>query len=526
MRKPSEHKQRRNLEQRADELVSDSLASGRIEGVRDGSDEAIDGIAKKRSLTFVANPIQRAFILSQATADLFAARMGEGKSAGLVWASFHHARCNPGARQVFLRDTWENLRATTQVEFFDWFTPGELGDYEKSTKTWTWKIGEMRGAKAYFIGMNSPEDAQKFQSRSLAGLFVDEPAPAAESGGIDEFVLETGMSRLRQKGIQWYAAKLATNNPDESHWTYRKFVNPGSPDWKCWQTQAPENMRNLPPAYYEKMRSTWAHRPDLIARFVDGKFGFQQHGRAVTPEWNDAAHLATGLIPEPGRPVTLCWDFGSDCSCVITQTCSDGTFQVLDCFTGEGEKVGVGELVEQVVLHALETRYKGFSFSHVGDPSGAYGQNSSYDSSGVRAIQELLGGGWRPGPVRPEDRVEPLRALLARRMLGRGVMQVDRHRAVEIWHALRGGWNYKILRNGDISQAITKNKHSHPADALGYGVALEYPLGRGVQGRRTRPADRVAGNGTKYFGIRGSHRLPAGLVRDMRGATPRWVDER
>jgi len=78
-----------------------------------------------------------------------------------------------------------------------------------------------------FIGMDVEADATKLQSRELAGFCIDEPAPAALQGGVSEFIFDTAMTRLRQKGMKWYGAKLAENNPDEGHWTHRRFVEPG-----------------------------------------------------------------------------------------------------------------------------------------------------------------------------------------------------------------------------------------------------------------------------------------------------------
>jgi hypothetical protein len=82
---------------------------------------------EKHSTTFNANPTQRAFIESRAEADLFASRKGEGKSAGLAWASYFYTHHNPGAPGLCVRDTWENLRRTTLDEFFHWFPDGVYG---------------------------------------------------------------------------------------------------------------------------------------------------------------------------------------------------------------------------------------------------------------------------------------------------------------------------------------------------------------------------------------------------------------
>ena len=104
----------------------------------------------------------------------------------------------------------------------------------------------------------------------LAGIAIDEPAPAAGSAGIDEMVFDLGMQRLRQPGMNWYSMKLATNNPDEEHWTYKKFVEHGDEiNFRLWQPSKPENINNLPAGYYVRLRKSMAHRPDLIRRFID-----------------------------------------------------------------------------------------------------------------------------------------------------------------------------------------------------------------------------------------------------------------
>ena len=45
-------------------------------------------------ILFEANKTQQAFITSKAEADLFACRMGEGKSTALAWAIWYHTKLN------------------------------------------------------------------------------------------------------------------------------------------------------------------------------------------------------------------------------------------------------------------------------------------------------------------------------------------------------------------------------------------------------------------------------------------------
>lgn len=426
-------------------------------------------------VNFHPNPHQRNFIESRAKADLFSSRMGEGKSTAISWAVLYHTRHNPGARHAVVRDTWENIKATTMKTFFEWFPPGVFGSYHHTNKTFTWAEGVAKG-EVEFLGMDDPGDASKLMSRELGGFHIDEPAPAVGSGGVDEMIFDIGMSRLRQPDMNWYAAKLAENNPDEAHWTYRRFVSPGTDNFVVHQPQAPENEQNLPPSYYAELRRLWRHRPDLVRRFVEGEFGFQQEGKAVTPQWNDRLHLANGLIPVPRQELIMLWDFGHNPTCIITQKTPMGSWLILDALVGE--EIGVEELIADGIKPLLINKYPKLPLRHIGDPAGRQREQTSIHRSAVRFLRKELGGTWRSGPVRFHERVEPLRAALSHNVGGRGLIQVDRENAAAVWQALRGGWHFHVARSGITSGEPKKNIHSHPADAMSYGAAVLFPLGR------------------------------------------------
>lgn len=445
------------------------------------------------AIKFIPNPLQKSFIESQAKADLFSSRMGEGKSTALAWSAFYHTKHNPGATWYLIRDTWENIQATTQKTFFEWFPPGIMGEYHATKRIFTWASGVAEG-EVGFLGMDDPQDASKLMSRDMAGFGIDEPAPAVGSVGVDEMIFDIAMSRLRQKGMNWYAAKLAENNPDEAHWSYRRFVAPGTENFRVWQPSMPENQANLPSSYYAELRKLWAHRPDLIRRFVEGDFGFQQIGKAVTPQWSDRIHLAHGLIPMPRQELHLLWDFGHNPTCIITQKTPLGKWLILDALVGDG--IGAEELIVDSVRPLLSTRYdKKYPISHIGDPAGNEREQTSINRSAVRMLRKELGGTWRSGPVKPEERINPLQAVLTRVTQGRGVLQVDRERAAAVWHALRGGWHYHVSRDGMVSGVPKKDMHSHPGDAMGYGAAILFPLGR----RQQKGDGTVAPPEANYF---------------------------
>lgn len=431
-------------------------------------------MAAPYEITFNPNPVQRGFIQSQAKADLFSARMGEGKSTALVWSIFHHTRHNPGAQWALIRDTWDTLESTTMAEFFKWFPPGVCGEYISSRKTFTWRMDGMGGGKVKFIPMDDPQDASKLQSLPLAGFAIDEPAPAADTGGVSQEIFDIGMSRLRQPGINYYCAKLATNNPDEGHWSYKKFVDPGTKDYRVWQTQEPENVKNLPPSYYENLRSIWTDRPDLVDRFVDGKYGYQSKGQKVTKEFNPAIHLTHGLFAVRNKPLILLWDFGLNPTCIITQVSPQGHWNMIHSFVGDG--IGVEELIDAEVQPTLRQYYDKFKWMHIGDPAGKTREASSSKNTAVRTIQKKLGGKFKAGEVSISNRVESLRMALRKTVGGTGLVQIDRHECEHVYHALRGGWHYPVSKSGAVGREPAKDKHSHPGDAVSYGASVLFPV--------------------------------------------------
>jgi hypothetical protein len=227
---------------------------------------------------------------------------------------------------------------------------------------------------------------------------------------------------------------------------------------------------------------------------VDGEFGFQAEGKAVTPQWSDKLHLASGLVATPRKELLLLWDFGLNPTCIVTQKSPMGYWLILDSLVGDG--IGVTELIGDAVKPLLAQRYRGNPLVHVGDPAGDQREQSSSRNRASLVIRKELGGVWHPGVQRFLPRRDALQAVLARTMEGRGVIQVDRQRAKEVWYALRGGWHYHVARSGVTAGEPKKNIHSHPADAMSYGAAWLFPMARSGAGSTKMPSSQ----GPSYWG--------------------------
>jgi len=445
---------------------------------------------------FKANPIQKRFIESRPKidrtqeADIFNSRLGEGKSTALVMCPLYHTMQMPdvpgGCTWAIVRDTFENLQKSTMKEFFRWFPDGVAGTYHAGKKEWTWGLEGVRGT-VIFVGMDDKADAIKVQSIPLAGFCIDEVSPMAGGAGVDRAVFTTLMSRLRQPGCRYYVGKLAQNNPDESHWSYKEFIDPGGPGRNNFQTAEPENLAHLPPTYYDDVARLYVGQQDKLNRFLRGKFGHVQEGMPVTPGWNDSSHLASRLLPIKRTPLHLLWDFGGTPCCIFTQVSPLGHWNILDAFILEN--AGVVQLIHDLVKPRLIERYPGFYWDHTGDPAGVSKEPSDSRNSAVKAIKDLLGGIWRPGPVTIDARTLPLNAVLGRLLGdGLGVVQVDRDSAKPVWHALRGGWHYDVHHGGVRAPLPKKDIHSHPGDCMGYGAAMLFPQGRPRGTKPERPA--------------------------------------
>jgi hypothetical protein len=388
--------------------------------------------------------------------------MGEGKTTALVMSCFYHTLNNPGAHWVIIRETWQSLKRTTYQEFLNWFEPYvETKQENSSSAVAVWKK-PLKG-KVWFIPADSPMDSGKLQSLEIAGVGIDEAVPVGMSGGVSETVFDIMLGRRRQKGMNWMACKVVCNNPSPQHWVYRRFIETPIEGFNVFQTDAPENIKNLPPSYYDELKAVWAHRKDLIRRYVQGEYCAVYEGEPAVPTFDVEKHVceADSMPPlDRSKEVIALWDASMHPALLICQL-HNGKLYVYDEFFGTG--IGVYELIK---AH-MSPQYFGLKFRHIGDDtmtrmeqSKAYAADRANCAANV--IIKMLGGTFTPGAHYIHTRLEAIQMACYD---GDVIVSKNCRYLVE---ALAGAW----------SLVETNKKKSHPysdlGDALSYGCSVVF----------------------------------------------------
>ena len=198
-----------------------------------------DSGVREMTSEFTAAPVAKAFIEDTAMCSGYFGPLGTGKTSAGVMKAYYLCRAWPGARIAVVRDTWPNLRDTTQHTFFDWFPEGVAGQYVSTRKTfYLWGNAGEKTSEILFRAMDDKDDMKNVLSLDISSFWIDEPQGGlATRNESTEFTSEQGidhdlflgiMGRLgRQKGYPGLAW-LTGNPPDPHHWIAQEFRYKGS----------------------------------------------------------------------------------------------------------------------------------------------------------------------------------------------------------------------------------------------------------------------------------------------------------
>jgi len=431
------------------------------------------------------SPVQMAFIKSQALENCVMAPRGEGKtSAGIISMGYHASMQDKAYRPMpwaIIRDTWSNLERTTLQSFL---LP-RPGTFEASIRS---RLIVRDGGRylelpglwvAWLFGVDTPSDLNKLLSMQLAGVWLEEAAPAMEAdigSGVGEETWAVAISSLRHPVNTNRRAQITMNYPDEDHWTWIRFFENPTADQKLFRIPSGEN-QFIDSQYRENMAKALSNRPDLMARLVEGKPAHVQVGEAVTPEYHESYmgmpwHRSDQVLtPVKGATVYRFWDGGLNPTSVFVQVTNAG--RMVGLGTRRGINVGMKQFIANEVKPFIAERFGQVEkWKDFGDPSLRERDQSDSTVTAAKIIEEELGTTFEGGISDWPSRREAMRELFTS-ILQDGVPKFILSKDDGILHrALNGGWHYRKDPTGRIIYDIpVKDISSHPGDALSHGLA-------------------------------------------------------
>lgn len=135
-----------------------------------------------------------------------------------------------------------------------------------------------------------------------------------------EYYTYTSAQLGRRRGIVGPQQFLASCNPKgPSHWVYKLFFEQmkGDPAYSVYHVPIAENLKWLPPGYYDRLAKTFKSDPVETARLMRGEWIDRPTGDGLFKEYyNEGVHLkgslvkGLGLKPLPGFPILVGYDLG------------------------------------------------------------------------------------------------------------------------------------------------------------------------------------------------------------------------
>lgn len=468
--------------------------------------------AHGRQIYRVEYPVLGRFIQSTAAVQVIQGPVGSGKSKAAnlkLWALANLQKPGPdGLRHTrwgVIRNTYPELRSTTIRTWLDTYPENLYGPLVwRQPPQQIIKVGDVV-MEVDFLALDKDEDVKKLRSGEYTGFYINELQYLVKSL-FDECTSRAGrFPAVKDGGPSWHGIVADMNAPDEDHFI---AMMTGQSEWPLnmpedersaltwpaeWdffmqppgllQTTAPdstigykanpdaENAKWLPPNYYldqiKGKTRAWIKSRVLneIALVIDGS--------PVWPMFRPEFHMAKDtLTPVPGHEVIIAIDPGRWPAAIFLQQINDRVFV-------QHELLGFNESAVTFapkVKRFLEKHYPGFLFRAYGDPKGfdkgQANDTTSYDVYKDNGITVM------PAPVKQnhiETRVSSVAHVLDDNPSGipRFVLS-PLCRTLKI--GMAGRYCLEKDETGDLKP--TKNRYSHPCNALEYGM-----LGLG-EGRR------------------------------------------
>lgn len=484
-------------------------------------------------IEYKALPTMRSFHASTAAVRCIVGPVGSGKTSAAawevcVWLPIYIAKTFGifDTRWAVVRNTYIELQDTTMVTIkSQWFPQGESFE-SKNEYVLRWPAAAAGTAKDVIVTLlfrscDRPEDIRKFKSLEITGCWIDE---SIEVHPMVKLMLKNRMGRYPraaetpgytdENGVwRGYVPRFmieTTNPPTVDHEMYSQykwtdgFKPPGPHPTRLplqghvgWWQKPMENVDNLTPGYYEKLKAEYADNPEWIDRMLLGKPGMILLGKLVYKNFNADVHWtqeslewAKQISPitgeENGVPLYVGWDnSGNNPAAVVGQVVGPQRLQILREYWTD-KPTNILEFTGEV-LQDMERRWPGHKALHYCDPAGF----SKYSdptragnfTSNAQMVESAFGIHLVVAEQNLDVRIAAVDQMLARRD---GILlDVSCNRLI---NGFQGGYvRPEVFHNyGEYSDRPKKNQFSHVHDALQYLVSkLFHPRLPGISQEET-----------------------------------------
>ena len=229
---------------------------------------------------------------------------------------------------------------------------------------------------------------------------------------------------------------------------------------------ARENQRFLPPDYYGRMLQG-ATRAEIRERVLN-KPGTYADGKAVWPTFREETHVAKAPIEAvPGVTLIIGVDFGRTPAAIFLQRVF-GQWRALHEFLGEG--MGARPFA-RLLKAEMALRFPQMTYAIYGDPSG----DNLAEADDISPFLMFRAEGLKILPASTNDpkvRQGAVEEVLNRMVDGRPGFLLS-PTCLTLKAAMAGGYHFKRMQVSGLtrySDQADKNRYSHPADALQYGL--------------------------------------------------------
>jgi hypothetical protein len=436
------------------------------------------------TLTFTPVPSVTPFFLGERFIELIVGPVGSTKTTAAIMKIAYHAAqmapCRDGVRRskaVWVRNTREQLKDTSIPDFLRWFPDGLAGNFLRTDLKFLLRFGNVE-CEVSFRGLDDQNDVRRLLSLQTSFGIIDEfreISPAvfeALQGRVGRYPskLDNGVGCVKDDGTENKHIWGASNPPDvDTPWetllsdpptNVGVYIQPSgmSPeaDW----------LEYLPQDYYPNLML--GKSEDWIDVYIHAKFGKSLAGLPVYRTFRSEFHVAKSkLLPIrlSDRPLIIGMDFGLNPSATVNQLDLRGRFLTYDALTSDN--MGIERFLNSKLKPLLASKYPGFPVLVVGDPAG----QARAQTDERTCFEMVRASGLKAIPARTNvtaARIGAVEKFLNRQIDGGPGRLLCPEGARVLIQAYRGGYRYKLKKNGEAEDAPEKGTLSHIADADQY----------------------------------------------------------